>query len=110
MTYGTAHSLDVFFGLGDIARKYDISIKEVEETILRTTLRKMGAAPKCNHKPEDITVRRDGSRVHCKKCWTWMETIRKRGNVFVGEFKPIPSKLEEELEKTLIFSLGEALR
>jgi hypothetical protein len=110
MTYGTAHSLDVFFGMGDIARRYNISIKEVEETILRTALRKMGAAPRCKHVPKDVTVRRDGSRAHCKKCWQWMDVVKRPGNRFEGEFKLVPSKLEGDLEKTLMFTLGEVLQ
>ena len=85
-------------------------MKVVEETILGTTLRKMSAMKKCNHLPKDISVRRDGSRVHCRKCWTWMNMTKIRGKVFVGEFEPIPSQLEAEPEKTLLYSLGEGVK
>src|SRR5713226_6703984 len=79
MTYRNSHSLDVFYSLGDVARKYNISSKEVEETILRWALRKIGGVPKCEHLPEDVIARRDGSRAHCKRCWTWMEVISRPG-------------------------------
>jgi hypothetical protein len=103
MTGGYAHSLDSFFAMGAICKEYDISMKEVETTVLRVVFRKIGAAPKCEHKPKDVICRRDDTRPHCKKCWTWMYVISNpsRDGAYRGEFKPVPSKFEEYLEKSL---------
>jgi hypothetical protein len=113
MTYkDNSHSLDSFFAIGNICKQYDISMKEVETTILRVVFKKMGAAPKCEHLAKDVIVRRDGSRPHCKKCWTWMEVIGRpsRDGYYKGRFKPIPSEFEQYLEKTLTLTLGEELK
>jgi hypothetical protein len=113
MTYrGNSHSLDSFFAIGNICNKYDISMKEVETTILRVVFRKIGAAPKCEHKAKDVIYRRDGSRPHCKKCWTWMCTISRpsRDGGYKGVFEPEASEFEDYLEKTLNLILGEDLK
>jgi hypothetical protein len=102
-----SHGIDVYYGLVKVAQKYGISWKEAEETVLRVALRKMKAMEYCDHKSEDIIVRRDGSKPHCRKCWTWVEETSKRTSIYPGEFRPLTSRLEEELEMTLEFGIGE---
>jgi hypothetical protein len=87
-------------------------MKEVDETILRVALRKVGAIQKCKHLAEDVIYRRDKSRPHCRNCWQWMDVISRpsRDGGYKGVFEPIKSELEEFLEKNLQLSLGEDLK
>lgn len=105
---GGAHGLDIYYGMLKLAQKHKISWKEVQETILRVALRKMKVMEYCDHRSEDVIVRRDGSRPHCRRCWTWMDMLAKpsRNGTFAGNFRPLRSKLEEELEETLEFGIG----
>lgn len=109
-----AHGTEIYYGLATLAQKHDISWKEAEETVLRVALRKMGVMPNCDHLPGDIIVRRDGSRPHCRKCWTWMQMLsrpsRDPDSNFKGTFRPIKSEFEKEVEKTLHFTIGADLK
>src|SRR5436305_14105062 len=89
-----------------MAGDYDISCKEVEETLLRWMLRRMGVmAQNCEHRNVvgGLTTRGDGrkTRAHCKDCWTFMEVKSKPSpdRMYKGKFVPIVNKLDEHLSK-----------
>jgi hypothetical protein len=107
MPYQHAHSMDVYDALRILARKYDISGKEAEETILRWLLRKLGLVPpKCEHNIEHIKARRNYSKAHCMKCWLFMDMISRPSKVwgakYKGKFEPIESKLERDLDSLML--------
>jgi hypothetical protein len=107
MSYRHAHSSDLYDAIRKTSKEYDISAKEVEETILRWYYRKVGGMPRdCKHK--HISARRDKTRPHCTDCWTWMQMLVRPNEDFKGKFIPIPSKLETDLNVFII--LKEDLR
>jgi len=115
--------IGMHYDLMKIAEKYGISRKEVKITMLRVMLRKLGLM-KCDHPHEHLSIRPETGKarsqigkLHCKWCWTWIESppgkkgfIDGMGRWVEGETirrKPIQSKLEKDLEDMVQITLGD---
>jgi hypothetical protein len=94
----------------ELAKKYDVSVKEIEETMLRSFLiERFGF--RCDHPEKKISIRRDGTQDHCIWCWTFIDVIQKRetftnpmGRVIENramKYKPIRNQFEEDLRRML---------
>lgn len=90
--------------LQHLARQYDVSAKEVNETILRVILKKLGKTEKCQCRTSDIVVkpRVKWARPHCRMCWRWQQSIGgNRTATYLGSFKPLTSDFERDLDAIL---------
>ena len=86
--------------LGD---DYDLSDREIGETILRVVVDKLGKSKKCTCKPEDIAVRNREKycKPYCIKCWKRQTETNKRTSSWDGRFKPIITDFERDLDAIL---------
>ena len=101
--------------MANIANEYDISIKEVETTLIRTMLvREYGF--KCNHPQGKIRSVKKTGKSYCAWCWTRLEVIRApvfgKFHMLVtpGIYKSIKAFNEPKIEKQDLGSLLPDLR
>ena len=74
----------LYFAMVDISRKYEISTREVEITLIRTMLKKHGFV--CNYDTDKISVSHTKNGAYCSWCWTRMEkVVTNRGSSFASQ-------------------------
>jgi hypothetical protein len=104
------HGVGIHYAMMQLALKYDVSVKVIEETILRSVLSEVYGF-KCDHKEDKIIVRKDRGKHHCKWCWTFVE-ITQKPRLFtdtmgreqsIGKLKirPVKNEFEDELRANL---------
>ena len=64
----------LYFAMVDISRKYEISTREVEITLIRTMLKEKHGFV-CNHETDKISVSHTKNGAYCSWCWTRMEKV-----------------------------------
>jgi hypothetical protein len=108
--YGHTHGHGIHYAMMQLALKYDMSVNAVDETILRSVLAEYFGF-RCDHPEEKIDIRRDGTKDHCKWCWSFIEVLQKRDQYTdamgrVKEKRPLKyrakrNQFEEDLRKKL---------
>jgi hypothetical protein len=91
----------LFFAMIDIAKKHDISLREVEITLLRTILKDKYAFV-CNHPQDKINISHTSRKsAYCSWCWTRQErVISNRNSSFASQRITFTSKKDFiEIEK-----------
>jgi len=67
-------SIEMYYKMVEIAAKYEISIAEVQVTLIRDSLEKLYGFG-CKHK--DIRISKQGTSYYCKRCWRFMKKMRR---------------------------------
>jgi hypothetical protein len=80
----------LYYAMTDLARKYDISVKEVETVLIRHALTR-DFCFKCDHKEEKVKTNKQKKKTYCGWCWRRLEVLREpRTQRIINDFKFIP--------------------
>lgn len=106
----------LFHGLLSVSSGKNISFAEVHNTVIRYFL-DVRFNIRCEH-PEEFIFTNRQHKTYCKRCWTRMRVLRKRGKGYEngmgrwhegepGKYEPMMSDFEKELRGTALLGLSQ---
>jgi hypothetical protein len=96
-------SVEMYYEMVALAAKYNMSVAEVQTTLIRDGLERLGFS--CDHQKK-VRISRHG-RAYCKRCWRFMEEDLSKPSYVQRGYVPTKTFLElMNKDKEVIDPLG----